>query len=84
MRKQMEVLAIICLVEWNDINKTQSWINFFALSLSNQSYANNFVCKKQQQPSKNIFHIIHYCKARVKVAKVSTRHQRILQVPGTN
>ena len=24
-----------CLVEWNDINKSQSWVNFFALSLSN-------------------------------------------------
>jgi hypothetical protein len=23
-----------CLVEWNDINKSQSWVNFFALSLS--------------------------------------------------
>jgi hypothetical protein len=24
-----------CLVEWNDINKTKSWVNYFALSLSN-------------------------------------------------
>jgi hypothetical protein len=24
-----------CLVEWNDINKTKSWVNHFALSLSN-------------------------------------------------
>ena len=24
-----------CLVEWNDINRSQSWVNFFALSLSN-------------------------------------------------
>jgi hypothetical protein len=26
-----------CLVEWNDLNKTKSWVNydFFALSLSN-------------------------------------------------
>jgi hypothetical protein len=24
-----------CLVEWNDINKTTSWVNYFALSLSN-------------------------------------------------
>jgi hypothetical protein len=23
------------LVEWNDINKTKSWINFFALGLCN-------------------------------------------------
>jgi hypothetical protein len=22
-----------CLVEWNDINKTKSWLNYFALSL---------------------------------------------------
>jgi hypothetical protein len=24
-----------CLVEWNDINRTKSWVNYFALSLSN-------------------------------------------------
>jgi hypothetical protein len=24
-----------CLLEWNDINKTKSWVNYFALSLSN-------------------------------------------------
>jgi hypothetical protein len=24
-----------CLVEWNDINKTNSWVNCFVLSLSN-------------------------------------------------
>jgi hypothetical protein len=24
-----------CLVEWNDINKTKSWVNYFAISLSN-------------------------------------------------
>jgi hypothetical protein len=24
-----------CLVEWNDINKTKSRVNYFALSLSN-------------------------------------------------
>jgi hypothetical protein len=23
-----------CLVKWSDINKSQSWVNFFALSLS--------------------------------------------------
>jgi hypothetical protein len=23
-----------CLVEWNDVNKTKSWVNYFALSLS--------------------------------------------------
>jgi hypothetical protein len=24
-----------CLVEWNDVNKTKSWVNYFALILSN-------------------------------------------------
>jgi hypothetical protein len=24
-----------CLVEWNDVNKNKSWVNYFALSLSN-------------------------------------------------
>jgi hypothetical protein len=34
-----------CLVEWSDLNKTKSWVNYFALSLSNPkpiiSYARN-------------------------------------------
>jgi hypothetical protein len=37
-----------CLVEWNDINKTKSWVNYFALSLSNPktiiSFAKNDTC----------------------------------------
>jgi hypothetical protein len=24
-----------CLVEWNDINKAKSWVNYFALNLNN-------------------------------------------------
>jgi hypothetical protein len=24
-----------CLVEWKDVNKTKSWLNYFALKLSN-------------------------------------------------
>jgi hypothetical protein len=27
-----------CLVEWNDINKSRPWANFYALSLSNPTY----------------------------------------------
>jgi hypothetical protein len=32
-----------CLVEWNDINKTKSWVNDFALSLSNTKPIISFV-----------------------------------------
>jgi len=36
-----------CLVEWNDINRSQSWVNFFALSLSNPTPIITF-CKKSK------------------------------------
>jgi hypothetical protein len=32
-----------CLVEWNDVNKTKSWVNYFALSLSDSKPS----CKKK-------------------------------------
>jgi hypothetical protein len=32
----------ICLAEWNDISKSQAWVNFFALSLSNPYTSNLF------------------------------------------
>jgi hypothetical protein len=33
-----------CLVEWNDVNKTKSWMNYdyFAFSLSNPKPINSF------------------------------------------
>jgi hypothetical protein len=31
-----------CLVEWNDINKTKSWVNYFALSLIYPKHINSF------------------------------------------
>jgi hypothetical protein len=34
-----------CLVEWNDINKSQSWVNFFALGLSNRTPIISFARK---------------------------------------
>jgi hypothetical protein len=34
-----------CLVEWNDINKSQSWVNFLCFR-SQQSCTNNLICKK--------------------------------------
>jgi hypothetical protein len=32
-----------CLVEWNDINNSQSWVNFFALYLCNHTPGVSFV-----------------------------------------
>jgi hypothetical protein len=31
-----------CLVEWNDINKNKSWVNYVALSLSNPKSISSF------------------------------------------
>jgi hypothetical protein len=68
-------------VEWNDINKTKSWVNYFALSLSNPipnpkpiiSFArNNNLLDKMP-----FCHLIQYCRSNTTVdiatiLKVST------------
>jgi hypothetical protein len=36
-----------CLVEWNDLNKSQSWVNFFALCLSNPTPVISFAKEHQ-------------------------------------
>jgi hypothetical protein len=68
-----------CLMEWNDINKTKSWVNydFFALSLSNPkpiiSFARN-INLLDKMPS---CHLTHYSRSNTavdiaKILKVST------------
>jgi hypothetical protein len=58
-----------CSLEWNYMNKTQSWINFFALCLGNPmpiiscTRSNTLL---QKTPFRH------------------TRHQRILHIPGAN
>jgi hypothetical protein len=37
-----------CLVEWNDINKTKSWVNYGLFLIKSQySYTYHFICKEQ-------------------------------------
>jgi hypothetical protein len=46
-----------CLVEWDDMNKTQSWVNFFALSLSNPTPIISFA-RKHNHLDKWLFNIL--------------------------
>jgi hypothetical protein len=64
-----------CLVEWNDINKTESWVNYFALSLSNPkpiiSFSRNN-CLLDKMPFCNLN---QYCRS-----KTAVDNARILKV----
>jgi hypothetical protein len=65
------------LVEWNDINKSQSWVNFFALSLSNPTPIITFARNQNLLGRIPFSHIIQYCKTKTpmentRVHKAST------------
>jgi hypothetical protein len=50
-----------CLVEWNDINKTESWVNYFALSLSNPKPIISFARNNKLLDKMPFFHLTqHY------------------------
>jgi hypothetical protein len=55
-----------CLVEWNDVNKTKSWVNYFSLSLSPKpiiSFArNNNIIEKMP-----FCHLTQYCRSNTAV-----------------
>jgi hypothetical protein len=65
------------LVEWNDLNISQSWVNFFALCLSNPTPAISFA-KEHKMSHKSLFYnLIPYCKSKLsmnvsKASNVST------------
>jgi hypothetical protein len=66
-----------CLVEWNDMNKTQSWVNFFALCLSNPTPVISFARKHNLLDKMPFQHLVHYCKFKtpvdtVRIHKAST------------
>jgi hypothetical protein len=48
-----------CLVEWNDINKSQSWVNFFALSLSDPIPVISFATNQNLLHIKCLFVILY-------------------------
>jgi hypothetical protein len=50
-----------CLVEWNDINKTKSWVNFFALSLSNPKAIISFARNNNLLHKMPFCHLTQYC-----------------------
>jgi hypothetical protein len=52
-----------CLVEWNDINKNKSWVNydFFALSLSNPKPIISFARNNNLLDKMPFGHLIQYC-----------------------
>jgi hypothetical protein len=67
-----------CLVEWNDINKTKSWVNYFALSLSNPKPIISFVRNNNLLGKMPFCHFTQYCSLNTtvdisRILKVSTR-----------
>ena len=68
-----------CLVEWNNINKTQSWVNFFALSLNDQTPIIAFSRKSNVLHKLQFRHLVKYCKSKREV-KIS-RVQKVLKGP---
>jgi hypothetical protein len=61
-----------CLVESNDLNKSQSWVNFFALCLSNPTPAISFAIENNLLDKNPFCHPIPYCKVKppLNIAKV--------------
>jgi hypothetical protein len=53
-----------CLVEWNDINRSQSWVNFFVLTLSNPTPIIAFARNQNLLHKMPFQHLIQYCKTK--------------------
>jgi hypothetical protein len=65
------------LVEWNDINKTKSWMKYFALSLSNPKPIISFARNNKLLGKMPFCHLNHYCRSNTavhiaRILKVST------------
>jgi hypothetical protein len=66
-----------CLVEWNDINKTKSWMKYFALSLSNPKPIISFATNNSLLDKMPFCHLTQYCRSNTsvdiaRILKVST------------
>jgi hypothetical protein len=66
-----------CLVGWNDINKTKSWVNYFALSLSNPKPIISFARNNNLLHKIPFCHLTQYCRSNMavniaRILKVST------------
>jgi hypothetical protein len=53
-----------CLVEWNDLNISQLWVNFFELCLSNPTPISSFAREQSLFEKDPFCHLIPYCKAK--------------------
>jgi hypothetical protein len=80
-----------CLVEWDNMNKSQSWVNFLALCLSNPTPVILFARKHNLLHKIPYQHLVNYCKVEIpvdtaRIHKVSTSLSNIkykfgIQVP---
>jgi hypothetical protein len=78
-------------VEWNDVNKNKSWLNYFALSLSNPKPIISFARNNKLLDKMPFFHLTQYCRSNTavdiaRILKVSTSPASIkykfgIQVP---
>jgi hypothetical protein len=92
-KKEMLIAQITSVwlpVEWNDINKTNSWVNYFALSLSNTkpiisfarnnnlSYKISFCCLNQFHRSNTAVDIARILK--VSTSPAGIKYKFVIQV----
>jgi hypothetical protein len=56
-----------CLLEWNDINKNKSWVNYFALSLSNLKPIISFSRNNNLLDKMPFYHLTQYCRSNTAV-----------------
>jgi hypothetical protein len=56
-----------CLVEWNDVNKTKSWVNYFALSLSHPKPIISFARNNNLLDNLRFCHLTQYCRSNTAV-----------------
>jgi hypothetical protein len=66
-----------CLVGWNDDNKTKSWVNYFASSLSNPKHIISFARNNNLLHKMPFCHLTQYCRSKsaldiARILKVST------------
>jgi hypothetical protein len=66
-----------CMVEWNDINKTKSWVNYFALSLSSPKPIFSFARNDNLLDKMPFCRLTHYFRSNMaadiaRILKVST------------
>jgi hypothetical protein len=54
-------------VEWNGVNKTKSWVNYFALSLSNPKPIISFARNNNLLDKMTFCHLTQYCRSNTAV-----------------